>query len=59
MPNNFLMLTGRLAAKVREFFVRFLAASESLERMRPGMFCWLGAPNPHVRKQSENASLAA
>jgi NADH dehydrogenase FAD-containing subunit len=59
VPNSFPMFTGRLAANVREFFVHFLTASESLERIHPGAFYWLGAPKPHTSAQSEKTSAAA
>jgi NADH dehydrogenase FAD-containing subunit len=59
LPNSFPMFTGRLAANVREFFVHFLAASESLERVHPGTFSWLGAPKPHTSAQSEKTSVTA
>jgi hypothetical protein len=59
LPNTFPMFTGRLAANVREFFVHFLAASQSLERIHPGTFSWLGAPKPHTSAQSEKKSVAA
>jgi hypothetical protein len=58
-PNNFPMFTGRVAANVREFFVHFLATSESLERIHPGAFYWLGAPKPRPSVQSEKTSVAA
>ena len=57
LPNTLPMFTGRLAASVREFFVHFLAASESLERIHPGTFYWLGAPKPHTSAQSEKTSV--
>jgi NADH dehydrogenase FAD-containing subunit len=59
LPNTFPMFTGRLAANVREFFVHFLAASESLERIHPGTFYWLGAPASHTSAQPEKTSVAA
>ncbi|MEP7199046.1 MAG: FAD-dependent oxidoreductase [Chloroflexota bacterium] len=34
--------TGRLGFEIREFFVRFLAATASLERRWPGFFFWVG-----------------
>jgi hypothetical protein len=59
MPNDFPMLTGSIAASVREFFVHFLAASERLERIHPGMFTWLGAPKHRANVQSEETPVAA
>ena len=50
-PNGFPMLTGRLASTVREAFVRYLANAARFERLRPGLFVWVGLP----RKKSPHA----
>jgi hypothetical protein len=36
------LITGWAGVRVREFFVRYLAALPLLERRWPGFFCWLG-----------------
>jgi NADH dehydrogenase FAD-containing subunit len=42
--NGFPMLTGGPAASIRELFVRLLANCARFERLRPGLFIWVGAP---------------
>jgi NADH:quinone reductase (non-electrogenic) len=52
-PNRFPLLTGRLAASVRETFVNYLNSAARLERLRPGLFSWIGAPKKRVILREE------
>ena len=52
-PNSFPMLTGRVAATVRETFVKYLNTAARLERLRPGLFVWMGAPKKRVILREE------
>jgi hypothetical protein len=52
-PNAFPMLTGGVAATVRETFVHYLNSAARLERLRPGLFAWIGAPTKPVILREE------
>jgi NADH dehydrogenase FAD-containing subunit len=53
------LITGRAGVRVREFFVRYLAALPLLERRWPGAFFWLGKTRGNRVLQLDGARLPA